>query len=850
MHKPSTYPIILFLLSFLSTAWQPLCGQNPFTCEGQVFVLSSLSTELADLGISPANNALSFTPISANLGQTLNALGFRSTDRLLYGIGQADQHLYRIDADGTLEDMGALSLNPNLQYLAGDISPNGRFLTVVGSANGASQSLVRIDLEDPGLNVQTSSISSALRIPDMAYNPLNGLLYAYDANGRTALTINPANGAVTALAMAIGAQNDIQGLFFDPFGRLFGYGTTSFGVASALFAIDKSTGQEVVRQTGPVYPITDMASCPYSVALESRVEPKATFPCSQVSYVYTLGNSTGVLTGLSLEHALPPGFSFVSLVRNPYGGTISAPAPSNTFRLENMSAPKGMDSIIITVEIGDISGGSYKSQALLDGLPPSLGIARPSDDPATLAAQDSTGVVVNRIEEDSLFFDRFLCLGESTTLDAGGFGNNIQWENGSAFPQRVVSTEGLYTLEAISGCQSIFVSYNITVASCPYTIELALQILPEETFPCNEVIFRYGIENDSGLPRTGVSLADTLPDGMTVVGVLSNPFGGGLAPGLPAGVLRMEGMTLPLGTDSVDIVVAIGDVLPGVYRNRSVLGMLPAALGQARFSDDPRTPLVDSTTLTVFGVESDTVFVEQLICNGQPLVLDGRLYGASYLWEDGSTGPHLTVSSAGEYQLAVFDGCQPSFVFFTVVEGDFIEARFPDEKVNIHLGEEYRIEPILANSGDTLIIGWNDPLGNSLSCTDCLTPTAKPLDHTLYTLSVSNGLCADTARLTFLVDKSRRIYAPTAFSPNGDGRNDYFFLQSPDFGNLRSLSVFDRWGNQVFHSTEAALNEASGGWNGQVRGKPAAAGLYLWKAEIEFIGEIREVFAREVNLVR
>nr|HQU58201.1 hypothetical protein [Saprospiraceae bacterium] len=194
MQKSSTYPIILFLLSFFSTAWQPLNGQGPFTCEGQVFVLSSLSTELSDLGISPANNSLSFTPISPNLGQTLNALGFRSTDRLLYGIGQADQHLYRIDADGTLEDMGALSLNPNLQYLAGDISPNGRFLTVVGSANGASQSLVRIDLEDPGLNVQTSSISSALRIPDMAYNPLNSLLYGYDANGRTALTINPANG--------------------------------------------------------------------------------------------------------------------------------------------------------------------------------------------------------------------------------------------------------------------------------------------------------------------------------------------------------------------------------------------------------------------------------------------------------------------------------------------------------------------------------------------------------------------------------------------------------------------------------------------------------------------------------
>lgn len=841
---------VLFFLYALLWLRLPLAGQEPFTCEGQVFMLSGLAPGLSVLEINPANNALSFIPLTTSLPEPLDALAFRSADRFLYGIGQGGQQLYRIDAGGAVESLGAPALNPGLQYLAGDISPDGQYLTLVGSAGGLAQALFRIGLEGPGLNVQTVALPGGFDIPDIAYDPFSGSLYGYDATNRRIISINPSTGAVAPLVEDFDAQNDVQGLFFDSFGRLFAYGSTAFGVASALFSIDKATGRELRRQTGPVYPIADMASCPYSAGLENRVSPAAIFPCSEVQFTYTLGNGSGVLTGVVLEHALPPGFSFLEVVRNPFGGIAGPAAPAGVFRLENMSVPRGVDSIIIRAEAGDIAGGSYKSQARLSGLPESLGTIRLSDDPATLAAQDSTFLSVNRIAEDSLFFERFLCLGQSTILDAGEFGNNLRWNDGSSNPQKAVTEQGLYTLEAVSGCQSIFVRYEVTVASCPYTIELAHQILPEETFPCNEVVFRYAIENDSGLERPGATLADTLPEGMSVVEVLRNPFGGALAPATPPGILRLEGLALPPGQDSIDVLVSVGDVGPGIYRNRAVLDNLPPVLGRVRLSDDPRTPQVDSTSLTVFGVDSDTAYVEQTICNGRPIVLDGSPYGTNHLWEDGSTGARLTVNAPGRYQLAVYDGCRPSFVFFEVREGDFIEARFPEEKVKIHLGERHQLEPLIINAGDTLDIEWSGPQGNSLSCLTCPAPIAMPLDHVAYTLRVSNGVCADTARVVILVDKSRRIYAPTAFSPNGDGRNDYFYLQSPDFGILRSLEVYGRWGDLVFRSGSSALNEAQAGWDGRTGSGPAAAGLYLWKAEIEFIGQIREVFSGAVSLLR
>ncbi|MCB0570531.1 MAG: gliding motility-associated C-terminal domain-containing protein [Phaeodactylibacter sp.] len=850
MNKLNRYIAIHFLLSCLMWAPPPLRAQVPFTCEGQVFVLSATTPELAGLSISPANSAVSFSTIFSSLPVAIGALGFRSTDGFLYGISLGGQQLYRIGSDGAVENLGALALNPALDYLAGDISPNGRYFTAVGSANGAGQALIRVDLEDPGLAVQSVPLTGSLRIPDIAYAPLTGGLYGYESVGRRFLTINPTTGATAMLSAVLEAQHEAQGVFFDAFGRLYAYGSTSFGVASALFVIDKNSGQAVRRQTGPVYPVGEMASCPYTAAVECLVRPASTFPCSEIKYVYTLGNGVGPLTGISLEHPLPPGFTFTGLVRNPYGGVLSPVAPAGVFRLDNMSAPKGVDSIIITVEIGDIGGGGYKSRALLGGLPQALGSARPSDDPATLAPSDSTAIIVNRIEEDSLFYERFLCLGQSTVLDAGAFGGNVLWNDGTTSPQKAVSAEGVYTLEAASGCQAIFVSYTVTVASCPYTIELTHQILPEETFPCNEAVFRYGIGNDSGLERAGAFLVDTLPEGITVVGIERNPFGGSLDVAAPPGILRIDGLTLPLGVDSIDVRVAIGDVAPGDYYNSALLGGLPSALGPTRLSDDPRTPLADSTPVKILGVESDTAYISQLLCNDRPLVLDGSQYGASYLWADGSTGARFTATFPGLYPLQVFDGCRPSYVFFDVVAGEGIDTRFAEEKVKIHLGETYLLEPALINEGVGLFVEWDDPLGSSLSCLDCLMPLAKPLDHVVYTLRVSNGVCADTARITFLVDKSRRVYAPTAFSPNGDGRNDTFYLQSPDYGLLRSLTIYGRWGGMVFYTEAGALNEPQTGWDGQSHGKPAPAGLYLWKAEIEFIGEIREIFSGELSLLR
>lgn len=108
-------------------------------------------------------------------------------------------------------------------------------------------------------------------------------------------------------------------------------------------------------------------------------------------------------------------------------------------------------------------------------------------------------------------------------------------------------------------------------------------------------------------------------------------------------------------------------------------------------------------------------------------------------------------------------------------------------------------------------------------------------------LVAENALgCQDTVCQEVNVVADFSIYVPNAFSPNGDGDNEYFFpvLNGPypeDF----MLYVFDRWGTLVF-ATADYLEK----WDGSFRGSQAQQDVYVW--EISY----KEAGNDEVNVIR
>lgn len=91
-------------------------------------------------------------------------------------------------------------------------------------------------------------------------------------------------------------------------------------------------------------------------------------------------------------------------------------------------------------------------------------------------------------------------------------------------------------------------------------------------------------------------------------------------------------------------------------------------------------------------------------------------------------------------------------------------------------------------------------------------------------LVVKNNIgCYDTAINNIKVLKSCYIAVPNAFTPNGDGLNDYLYpLNAYKADNLQ-FKVYNRLGQLVYQS-----NDWTQKWDGTINGNPQDAGVYVW----------------------
>lgn len=97
------------------------------------------------------------------------------------------------------------------------------------------------------------------------------------------------------------------------------------------------------------------------------------------------------------------------------------------------------------------------------------------------------------------------------------------------------------------------------------------------------------------------------------------------------------------------------------------------------------------------------------------------------------------------------------------------------------------------------------------------------LDAGSYTVSltVGNDQCTKDTSYTVTVSESM-LAVPNVFTPNGDGVNDEFRVA---YRSLREFHiwVYDRWGHQVYTSTDPAK-----GWDGTIANRPASEGAYFY----------------------
>jgi gliding motility-associated-like protein len=122
-------------------------------------------------------------------------------------------------------------------------------------------------------------------------------------------------------------------------------------------------------------------------------------------------------------------------------------------------------------------------------------------------------------------------------------------------------------------------------------------------------------------------------------------------------------------------------------------------------------------------------------------------------------------------------------------------------------------------------------------------PTASPMEDIVYYVTVKTDEgCEETDSLKIFITNGS---LPSAFTPNGDGKNDLLKLLRPnELTKLQEFRIYDRWGNQVFYTQD--VNE---GWDGRFKGVPADLGVYFYSLKYN-IGHKTYHDKGDVSLVR
>lgn len=246
-----------------------------------------------------------------------------------------------------------------------------------------------------------------------------------------------------------------------------------------------------------------------------------------------------------------------------------------------------------------------------------------------------------------------------------------------------------------------------------------------------------------------------------------------------------------------------------------------------------------------------------------PVCAEGRTTLAIQSASGGSGGPYTfsinngvpgsianTVDLlAGEYLVSVFDANQCTYEETIVIQDPPPVIVDLGDDITIELGQSVQLDGFFFGPNPLDLTFWTP----DIDCPDttmlvCLDPTVAPTDTETYTLTVvdSQG-CTGTDDIVIEVDVDRNVYIPNAFSPDNDGINDFFVpFTGSGVTNVKSMQVYDRWGELVFEKKGFVPTGELDGWNGQFRGKQIPTGVYVYLIEVEFIDGISLLYRGSV----
>lgn len=226
---------------------------------------------------------------------------------------------------------------------------------------------------------------------------------------------------------------------------------------------------------------------------------------------------------------------------------------------------------------------------------------------------------------------------------------------------------------------------------------------------------------------------------------------------------------------------------------------------------------------------------ETTICEGRSIQLTAQ-GGLGYEWKP-ATG------------LSAADIANPlakpvvSTVYEVIVSNQFSCRDTAEVKINVINkptadagGDKWIVQgasvQLMANAiGQNLSYLWTPALyiNNPL----VLQPVITPPHDTTYILTVTSNDGCGEATDSVKVFVYKDVFIPNAFTPNGDGINDTWYIPALSAYPNFELSVYDRYGHPVFQARKANVY-----WDGRFKGQPLPVGVYVYMLDLKDGGNL------------
>ena len=427
---------------------------------------------------------------------------------------------------------------------------------------------------------------------------------------------------------------------------------------------------------------------------------------------------------------------------------------------------------------------------------------------------DECIVLVTPVPQVDIGPDQSVCPGSAAAFDATTAGGSYLWHDGSIGPTYSTEDPGQVSVTVtIGGCGAMDAA-EVDVIVGPVvdlgsdtTLCAGADMTMDVGQPGATYLWQDGSTSSTlTVDATGIYQITVLLNGCSATDVIAvsvfEPSGLDLGPDRT--LCPDESTTLATGMGGLTHLWSTGASTPTISVDQGGTYWVDVHVAACTARD---SIVIDEVVMNRPTLGGDLV-----LCDDESVDLTVQPGAATVLWSTGELGNTIHVATEGTYTVSFSqEGC-------VLTDAIYVTVR---ERVDtVDLGSVDRVCP-----ERPLMLDATVPGASYAWSTGSTAPSLLVTEPGTYSVELTGPCIAAIASIDVVPGNcDPAVHVPNSFTPNGDGRNDLFFvsINGPvlDF----ELFIFDRWGERIF-----TADDVSQPWDGTVNGSFVPDGVYVYK---------------------